>query len=242
MIWIVISVLPVALGAFYFCCLRRRETWQKITLSDIDPAQLFSRLKADLALSAEWPASVTRGGIKVSAGWLPERPCKAYRSELDLEGSLEEVARFIADEMLERLGDWNREFQDGTVVKTVEDSPERKAWLIQVFYKTPPIMKNREYLHYLARQNVDDDQIIIAYLSVDEDIPIRPGYVRGVLYPTVHRLTRLGEARTHVEHILVNDIRGGVSLWVQNHIFTKGFIAANLRDSESQQRIFSERP
>ena len=214
-------------------------SWPETRLADLDVEALERALLEDIDLSRTWPIKADRDGARVAVGRLPGLPCKAYRSEVELAAPIDDVASFIADDIVVRLPEWNREFHEGQVVDVVEDSDVRKAWLVHIFYRTPAILKDREYLHYLSRRALDEDRVLIAYHSVDdEEIPVRDGFVRGVLYRTVHLLTRIGPQRTQVEHILANDVRGRIPLWVQNHVFARGFVAANLRDSIRQGRIF----
>ncbi len=81
--------------------------------------------------------------------------------------------------------------------------------------------------------------MIIAYQSVSDAIAVTPGCERGVLFRTVHLCTRRPDGHTQVEHILTNDICGDVSQWLQNNVFARGFIDANVRDSVNQRAIFA---
>jgi hypothetical protein len=102
-------------------------------------------------------------------------------------------------------------------------------------------MRDREYLYYLSAEHVRDDEVLIAYCSVQDDRAPWPGHHRAVLYPTVHRCTRVEAGQTRVEHILVNDLCGAIPVSVQNRLFRSAFLAANLRDSQAQQRLFPGR-
>ena len=228
-----ITVL-VALEAF---ALRGQTPWSLPTAAGVDHRALIAHCKEDLQTSAVWRPA-TKDGVALSSGFLPGIPCRAYRSDIELAGSLEDVVRFIADDMVERLPDWNREFVDGHIVGTLRDDPQIRAWLVHVFYATPPPLANREYLYYLARQRISEDEVLIVYQSVAEPIDVRPGYVRGVLSRTVHRCLRVDADRTKVEHILSNDIAGWISQRIQSHVLSGGFMAANRRDAVNQMRIF----
>ena len=231
-------VIAVIVGLTLVAC--RRPQPKLPRLGDIDPQSLRERLERDLALSAKWPMSREAPGVRVSCGWLPGRPVRAYRSDVVLAGSLQEVVRFLADDQVARLGEWNREFRHGELT-ALSDSPQHRSWLARVSYGTPPILKDREYLYYLSAEQVRDDQVLIAYCSVEDDRAPWPGHHRAVLYPTVHRCTRVEADRTRVEHILVNDLGGAIPVSVQNRLFRGTFLAANLRDAQAQQRLFPER-
>ena len=162
-----------------------------------------------------------------------------YRSDVLLDADLDDVVRFLADEMVERLPDWNREFIEGHMDPLSAEKPSKKTWLVRVFYRTPPPLRDREYLYYLLCQRISDDETVIAYHSVDDPVPPKERFVRGVLFRTVHRCLRQPDGRTKVEHILATDIRGAVSQSLQSYLFVGGFVAANLRDASNQQRIFA---
>ncbi|MFO8071428.1 MAG: START domain-containing protein [Polyangia bacterium] len=237
---IVIAIVVIAVVAGLALLARQRRQPKLPRIADIDPRSLRKRLESDLALSAAWPASREASGVRVSSGWLPKRPVKAYRSDVLLDGSLEDVVRFLADDQVARLGEWNSEFSRGEM-PVLSDSLRHRSWLARVSYSTPPIMKDREYLYYLSAEQVRDDEVLIAYWSVEDDRAPWPGHHRAVLYPTVHRCTRVGAERTRVEHILVNDLCGAIPVTVQNRLFRGKFLAANLRDSLAQQRLFPVR-
>ena len=207
------------------------------TAADIDHAALLSGAQRDLEASASWPVKARADHIRISSGFIDDVPCRSYRSDVDLDAPLGDVVAFIADEMIERLPDWNREFIDGRVHEVLDESATRKSWLVQVFYETPWPFDNREYLYYLAREQLSDDEVMILYRSVDDPIPVRDGFVRGVLYRTVHRCLRIGERQTKLEHILANDIAGLVPQAVQSYLFAGGFVAANMRDAVKQREL-----
>ncbi|MFC1669949.1 START domain-containing protein [Spirochaetota bacterium] len=206
---------------------------------DIDSDYLIDLAVKALGDSEKWKPNYNKEGIMVSSGYLHFSPIKAYRSEVELEGSVEDVATFIADEMVERLPDWNREFENGHVIEKLEDGGKQIAWLVRVRYKTPPPLKNREYLYYLVRRNLSDGSVVIVYNSVvDERYPESEGYVRAALYPTVHLCVPLGEKRTFLKHILANDLCGRFSPWLQNNLLSGSLVSANVRDSKNQRVIF----
>lgn len=208
-----------------------------MTLEELRPEALSERVRADLERSANWPVVAEDAGIRVSWGFLPDLPCRAYRTDLELPAPPDAVARLLADEMFERLGDWNREFVRGEIVDVLEANAGRRAWLMRALYRTPPPLGNREYLYYLAREDASDGSALISYRSVDADVPVEAGYVRGTLFPTVHHCAPVSGG-TRLRHILANDIGGRIPQWVQNHVFARGFVAANLRDAQRQRALF----
>jgi hypothetical protein len=217
----------------------RDPMWPGLPLASIDGDALVADLCAWLDDPPRWQPLSDKDGVAVAVGRTPGCPCKAYRSSVDLDGPLDAVVRLIADDMFERLGDWNTQFQEGHIVRVLEDAPSRKAWLMRVFYATPFILADREYLYYLARHTLPDGRVAIVYCSVDDPgSPPREGYVRGVLHPSIHRCTALTPTRTRLDHILATDIGGSISPWIQNHLFAGGLASAMRADARAQRRLF----
>jgi hypothetical protein len=239
MIWL--ALLPVAVLVAAAAAFRRRDpVWPGAPLLAIDDDALAADLGALLDDQARFRKLTDEDGIAVSVGRTPGCPCKAYKSVVDLAGPLDAVVRLIADDMIERLGDWNVQYEDGEIVRVLEDTKERKAWLMRVFYATPPILAHREYLYYLARRRLADGRVLVAYCSVDDPTSApREGYVRAVLHPTVHRCTAIAPGVTRLEHVLATDLGGSIPVWVQNHVFAGRLAAAMAADTRSQRRLFA---
>lgn len=219
----------------------RDPVWPGLPLSAIDGDALVRQLGGLLDDAERWRLLSDDDGIAVSVGRTPGCPCKAYRSVVTLPGTLEKVVRLIADEMFERLGEWTAQFQEGEVLRVLEDTETGKGWLMRVFYATPKVLSNREYLYYLGRRRVANGQVVIVYCSVDDPgLSPRAGYVRGALFPSVHRCTRMAAGATRLEHILATDVGGSVPVWVQNHVFAGELAAAMRKDAESQRRLFQK--
>lgn len=206
-------------------------------LDALDRDALRAACRAHLERAAGWAPKKSEPGIVVSSGMLEGPPCRAYRTELHVDASPERVVRFIADDMFEELPGWNREFVDGEILRVIDESDDRKAWLMRVFYATPAPLANREYLYLLERHREPEGAVLISYQSVDHPAPLRDGYVRGLLEQTVHRVSRRADGTTRLEHVLSGDIRGRFSPWIQSHLLAGGFVAANLRDARAQQRL-----
>ncbi|MEM9697042.1 MAG: START domain-containing protein [Myxococcota bacterium] len=209
------------------------------SLAQLDVDRLFASTHAHLHTSRGWPIRAERDDVTVRSGFLPGLPWRAYRTDLELRATVEQVTRFVADEMFEWLGRWNREFIAGTVHRVLEDRPDRKSWFMQVWYRTPPVMKNRDYLYFLGRRRDADGAVTIAYQSVNEPCE-SPFGVRGLLHETVHRVVPIAGDRVRLEHVLSGDVRGAIPLRLQNTLLSSGFVAANLRDGLAQKELFAQ--
>lgn len=177
-------------------------------------------------------------GVRV-ATTLDDAGRRLYRSDVDLPAPVAEVARLIADDMVERLGDWNQEFVAGEVRRTLPAvAPEARAWLVRVEYATPAPLANREYVYGLRRRDDADGSVWIVYQSVDDGSDVGQGCVRARLDATVHRVVSTGPSSCRLEHVLANDLGGAFPGWVQRRLLTGALLDANLRDAVAQRVLF----
>lgn len=209
------------------------------TLEGLDVQALEAETSALLEVSADWPSRQPEAGIRVGSGWSPAGGPRAYRTEVDLAAPAADVARFIADDMVERLPQWSREFVDGEAVRTLEFGPEYRAWLMRVRYATPWPLADREYVFYLSRRTAPGGTESVAYQSVVPESEPRSGVTRAELHATVHRVVPTGESSCRLEHVLRTDLGGRLPGWVQSYVFRGGIEVAQIRDAQAQRTFFS---
>ncbi len=215
--------------------------WKGVLLENLNTGELLSSLKSALELSEEWETSIESEGVVIQNGFLPYSPIRAYRSTVEIAAGPEQVAEMIADKAVEYLPLWNREFRDGQVQQIIENSQNRKSWVHRVRYRTPVMLRDREYLYYMVRENLKDGTIIIGYMSIDDaDLKPERGTVRGLLYPTVHLCEPRDGNITVLKHILANNLRGVFSPYIQNTLLSGALAEANLRDSLHQRQLFRD--
>ena len=191
-----------------------------------------------LRVSAGWRPRISEPGIRISTGMLPHAALRGYRSDVEFHAPAQALVMLIADQMVERLGEWNAEFVEGTRLATLREYPGCIDWLFHVWYRTPGPLANREYLYGVRKRTVSDSETCITYQSVvDATVPVRRGYVRGQLLSTVHRVLATPTG-CRVEHVLATDIGGLFPRWVQNHLLTGSLLQANLRDARRQRELF----
>ncbi len=191
-----------------------------------------------LHMTASIPARREEPGIRV-ATCVDEAGRRLYRSDVAFEVPAAAVARLIADEMVERLGDWNREFVAGEVRGELPTTPDARAWLVRVEYATPWPMGNREYVYGLRRRIDEAGRVWIVYQSVDDGSAPGRGCVRACLDATVHCVVPTGPDSCRLEHVLSNDLGGALPAWVQRHLLTSALLDANLRDCRAQRALFA---
>lgn len=209
------------------------------SVDTINYEKLVSTVLNTLQVSEQW-ASIGKAKIgQVKVGRLAYSPRAAFRTDVVVNTSLEKVVDVLADQSLDYLPKWNKEFIQGTILETLEESPKKSAWIIQVHYKTPAILANREYIYYFSREWLSDNEVLIIYNSIQHASPIPKGFVRALLYPTVHRCIRENATSTKIEHVLATDLKGKLSTF-QDSLLKGGLAQANYRDMESQDRLFKE--
>lgn len=208
-------------------------------IETINYTQLTSIALNTLRVSEKW-TSIGKPKIgQVKVGRLTYSPRAAFRTDVEVNTSLEKVVDVIADKSLEYLPKWNKEFIEGKILETLEDSPKKSAWIIQVHYKTPAVLANREYIYYFSREWLNEDEVLIIYNSIQHPSPIPKGFVRALLYPTVHRCIRKGSNQTKIEHVLATDLKGRLSIF-QDSLLKGSLAQAHCRDMENQDRLFKE--
>ena len=85
-----------------------------------------------LRASAAWRPRISEPGIRISTGMLPHVPLRGYRSDVEFHAPPQDLVMLIADQMVERLGEWNEEFVEGKRLTTLSEQPGCIDWLFHV--------------------------------------------------------------------------------------------------------------
>lgn len=208
-------------------------------LLDVDAESVERCARAALAAAANWVPRRVGAGWSVGAGRLAHLRRRAYHVQVDVAAPVETVATLLADQMVERLPDWNREFHSGTVLQTLWARPGDRAWCVQVRYRTPWPLADRRYTYWLRRRDLPDG-VWIFYQSVRlESAPtseaVTAALVDATLHATVHRCVP-HEGGTRITHMLASDL-GGVLGPLQDLALTGALLDAQARDACSLQRV-----
>lgn len=198
--------------------------------------ELVKSLKNALNESEVWHMIGKQGTGTVKIGRLPYCSKNAIRTDIVINRSIEKVVNVIGDKSLEFLPLWNKEFMHGEILEELEKTDKRVIWLIKVRYKTPFFISNREYVYLFSREWLNQDECIITYHSVNHRSPVPKGFVRAVLYPSVHLCTR-HDNDTYLSHLLVTDL-GATLGKIQNNLLRKSLIKAHYRDMKNQTKLF----
>lgn len=221
------------------------KEWRKLRaymypskLEDINYSNLSALLQSALKESQAWAKVGKPKSGTVKVGRLSYCPRNVYRTDITIQAPIQKVVEVLADQSLEYLPQWNKEFMNGEIVKMLEESPQKAAWLVRVHYQTPFFLSNREYIYYFSREWLSKEECLIFYHSVEHESAVPKGFVRALLYPTVHRCTQKGEA-TLVEHLLATDLGGKLST-KQDGLIKGGLVQAHCRDMANQVKLFGE--
>jgi len=222
------------------------KEWRKLreymfppTFEEIDYPALTSLMKHSLEQNMHWQFRGKPKAGQVQIGRVPFCARNAVRTEITVQASLETVVDVIADQSLAFLPQWNKEFLSGDVLKVIEQTTTKKSWLIRVHYKTPFFLSNREYIYFFSREWLNQDECIIYYHSINHDSKVPTGFVRAVLYPSVHRCTRKRNGSTVVEHLLITDLKGKLGS-KQDRLLKTSLVKARCRDMKNQDQLFKK--
>jgi hypothetical protein len=193
-----------------------------------------------LRQARQWPAAVERDGIRVAHGRIEGAATRLFHSCVSVDADLDRVARYLADEMVERLPEWSDEFVRGESLAELPAPDGSRRWVFLVRYATPPPLRDREYHYWLQRRDVGDDEVVITYESIDGPVP-SPGCVRASLHRTIHRLTRQA-GRTRIEHLLGTGLGGLILPWMQSNLLTAALVKAHERDATAIRRNLTRPP
>lgn len=207
------------------------------SLSNINPEQLQNIAYDSLRISSSWsPIGNPKYG-QLKSGYLSYLPQAVFRLDLTIDTDISQAVRVLADESLNYLPQWNKEFESGIVLEQLEQSDRKTSCMIRVEYQTPFFLKNREYVYYFSREWISPDEALILYYSVNHPSPVPDNCVRAILYPSVHRCLRMSNNKTKIEHLLATDLKGKLGPW-QNTFLKGGLMQAQCHDMEQQQRLF----
>lgn len=119
--------------------------------------------------------------------------------------------QFVLGEVLE---DWPTDFDaEGTLVRTS--------------FKMPFPFTNREFPHGLHCKQIDPSTFIVGYTPIERvDIPVQNGYVRSPMNISGQRITQLENGSCRVEHLMVYELGGSVSLKFQDGVMKSGHVGA----------------
>lgn len=206
-------------------------------MEQVDYQQLKTIALDTLQISEQWPLVGKPKVGQVKVGRLNYSPRSAYRTDVVVNCPLQKVVEVIADQSLVYLPQWNKEFIRGEILETLEDGPKKSAWIIKVHYKTPAILANREYIYYFSREWLNEKEVLIIYNSIQHSSTPPKGFVRALLYPTVHHCSSINNNATNIQHVLATDLKGNLSAF-QDSLLKGSLAQAHCRDMANQDVLF----
>ena len=171
-----------------------------------------------------WALESERDGVSVfSCDALP-CPFVGFRTVTFHEADIEALFRFLGDGLLEAFSQMNDRYVEGSEIKRLDE----RTRIVRTSFAMPLPLADREFVHLLHLAAPDPNTRIVAYGSADDpDLPpIQPGYVRCPIFPSGQRLLSMPDGRVRVEHLMVYDLAGSITPWLQNTLFFRGHVSA----------------
>jgi hypothetical protein len=196
------------------------------------PAPPSARLD-DLDLDeAPWRLERARGGVAVYSSAGLGCPFVGFKTVTEHEASVGELARYLGEGLLQAMAEMNDRYAGGEVLRELGAGPNHRASVVRTAFRMPKGMAGREFVHLLYERRRGPDEVVLAYLSVDDEglPPPARGFVRCPTYPSGQRIRAVASGRTRVEHLMVYDLAGLVPAWAQNTLFRAGHVAAYERE------------
>lgn len=215
-------------------------------IHEVDAEHVERCARAALAAGAMWNPRRHGPGWSVATGRVAQLPQRAYFVQVDVAATVASVATLLADRMVERLPDWNREFHSGAVLQTLWARPGDQAWCVQVRYRTPWPLADRRYTYWLRRRDLPDGvwvfyQSVLPVATSPEPGAVAPGgatrLVDATLQATVHHCAP-HNGGTRITHVLASDLGGALGR-IQDVALTGALLDAQARDARALQRVLA---
>lgn len=103
--------------------------------------------------------------------------------------------------------------------------------LVGTYFNMPFPFTNREFVHGLHTSKPNADTWIVSYTPVEDDIvPAEPGFIRCKTYISGQRITALPDGTCRVEHLMVYELGGAVSIDMQDNWLKAGHVGAYVNE------------
>ncbi|MFC1669950.1 START domain-containing protein [Spirochaetota bacterium] len=210
-------------------------------LNDIDRQKLVKTI-IDQLDSDHWKLELEKNGVTVFSSDKLNCPFIGFKTVTCHTAERKIMISFLGKNILKAMERMNHRYIDGEIVRKIDETDVRISYIVRTAFTMPLFIKNREFMHLLHVEEVDKDTSIIAYHSVDDDFLPSPysGFIRCPIYPSGQRITALGKGKVRVEHMMVYDLAGNISPWVQNKLFFPGHVRAYLREWQALIDIFNK--
>jgi hypothetical protein len=168
-----------------------------------------------------WRLGLQNDDVRVEFSDALPAPVVGYRTTTEHDVSIETLAAFLGDGLLDAFSKLNALYAFGEVL---QEHPK----VVRTGFFMPKGFSGREFVHALESHRLSDDCHVVAYGAVDESaLPApRPGFIRCPIYPSGQRISRLPNGRTRVEHLMTYELVGWVPRWAQNTLFHRGHLGA----------------
>jgi hypothetical protein len=190
---------------------------------------------------APWRLERSRDGVTVYSSAELACPFVGFKTVTEPAASVDALVRFLGEGLQLAMAEMSDRYAGGEQILELDHGPEHRASVVRTAFRMPPGMADREFVHMLYERRRGPDEAFLAYHSVDDETlpPPARGFVRCPIYPSGQRFRAQGAGRTRVEHLMVYDLAGWISPWLQNTAFRAGHVRAYLHEWQNLVRHFA---
>lgn len=143
---------------------------------------------------------------------------------------IESVVHLLKD-VCDAMNSINDMFVLGEVFRKWPTHFDPEGTLVRSSFKMPFPFKNREFLHGLHHQKINETTHIIAYTPIEEvQIPVQSAYIRCQMFISGQRLSHLENGTVKVEHLMVYRLGGRVSDYIQDQWLKRLHVNAYIKE------------
>lgn len=165
---------------------------------------------ASLLHSGEWKYEFEKEGIKVFTKEVEGTSLKAFRGEMDLDATIDEIKTVLMD--IDRLPEWSYRTSATKIIKQEGNKVYFRSEIL-----TPRIINNREaYFCNHMVQNEGTKEVIITVRTYESEEAVPDGFVRIAFSEGRWILTPIDERNTKIVFQMHADPGGNIPLWFAN--------------------------
>ena len=132
----------------------------------------------------------------------------------------------------------NDQFVLGEVLEEWPTDFDPEGTLVRTSFRMPFPFTDREFPHGLHSKQIDDNTFVVGYTPIDrDDIPVQDGYIRCPMNISGQRITQLENGSCRVEHLMVYELGGSVSLKYQDGIMKAGHVGAYKKEWKKLREV-----
>lgn len=183
--------------------------------------------------SNSWKLAGEKKEVKVYRFPAIEDGFDGFKTITEHSVSSEEITDLLGRDICGAMKLMNHLYHSGEVLELFYDNgPEDYYAIVRTNFNMPFPLTNREFLHTIKVQRIDQDTVLIMYHSVNDEglPPVKNKFLRSPTYLSGQRVSTLKNGKVRIEHMMVYALAGNISRGIQNKLFTKGHVDAYLSE------------